>query len=157
MSATRAAGLARLWSRPWRRGIRFRDAVPLRHDRRDLRRRLRRAARAETAERKAKTLALLWRLSANRVPLSVVRPGARDTERIVEFRDGTRLLLAAARSDRADLRLLDPGAFRHPGWLAQAQPCFAHQRFRLWFASANRRAPVEVLAEVESAAAVSPR
>jgi hypothetical protein len=157
MSVPRAVGLARLWGRSRGRRIRFRDAVPVRRDRRDLRRQFRRAARAETAERKARTLALLWRLSANRVPVSVVTPGVRDTERIVEFRDGTRLLLAAARSDTADLRLLDPGAFRHPGWLAQARPCFAHRRFRLWFASANRKDPVEVLAAVESAAEVSPR
>jgi hypothetical protein len=157
MSVPRTAWLARLWGRSRGRRIRFRDAVPVRHDRKDLRRQFRRAARAETAERKAQTLALLWRLSANRVPLSLVRPGVRDTERIVEFRDGTCLLLAAARSDTADLRLLDPGAFRYPAWLAQAQPCFAHQRFRLWFASANREQPVEVLAAVESPAAVSPR
>ncbi len=156
MSVPRVAGLARLWARSRGRRIRFRDAVPVRHDRRDLRRQFRRAARAETAERKAQTLALLWRLSANRVPLCLVRPGARDTERIVEFRDGTRLLLAATRSDTADLRLLDPGAFRYPGWLAQAQPCFAHQRFRLWFASASRKEPVEVLAAVEPTGAVSP-
>jgi hypothetical protein len=157
MSVPRAGGLARLWSRPRRKQIRFRAAVPDRRDRRDLRRQFRRAARAETARRKAETLALLWRLSANRVPVSAVRPGVRDSERIVEFRDGTRLLLAAVRSDTADLRLLDPGAFRQPGWLAQAQPCFAHRRFRLWFASASRRGLVEVLAAVAPAAAVSAR
>lgn len=156
MSVPRAGGLARLWSRPRGHHIRFRDAVPDRHDRRDLRRQFRRAARAETAQRKAETLALLWRLTANRVPLSVVRPGGRDSERIVEFRDGTRLLLAAARSDTAVLRLLDPGAFRHPGWLAQARPCFAQRRFRLWFVSGSRRGLVEVLAAVAPAAAVSP-
>jgi hypothetical protein len=152
-----ATALARLWRRPRRKGVSFRDAVPVRRDRRDLRRQFRRAARAETANRKAQTLALLWRLSANRVPLSMVTRGDRDTERIAEFGDGTRLLLAAARADATDLKLLDPGAFRYPGWLAHAQPCFAHQRFRLWFASVSRKDLVEVLAAVAPAAAVSCR
>lgn len=156
MTVRRAAGLARLWSRSRAKRIRFKDAVPDRRDRRDLRYQFRRAVRAETAERKAETLALLWRLSANRVPLSVVKQGVRDRDRVVEFRDGTRLLLAVVRSDTGDLKLLDPGAFRHPWWLAQAQPCFAHRRFRLWFASADRRELVEVLAAVAPAAAVAP-
>jgi len=134
--------LTRLLGRARGKRVRFRDAVPVRRDRRDLRRQFRRAARAVTAERKAATTALLWRLSANRVPLSAVTPGARDSERIVEFSDGTRLLLAARH---------EQGACWPPVWLAQARPGFTRHWFRLWFASASRAGLVEVRAAVAPA------
>jgi hypothetical protein len=146
-----AAVLTRPRGRARGKRVRFRDAVPVRRDRRDLRRQFRRAARAVTAEHKAGTTALLGRLSADRVPLSAVTPGARDTERIIEFLDGTRLLLAT-RHGTAKLERLERGGFWPPVWLAQARPDFTHRWFRLWFASASRAELVEVRAAVTPAA-----
>jgi hypothetical protein len=142
--------LTRLLGRARGKRVRFRDAVPVRRDRRDLRRLFRRAARAVTAERRAETTTLLGRLSADRVPLSAVTPGAQDTERIVEFFDGTRLLLATRRGT-ANLKRLEQGACWPPVWLARAQPGFTHRWFRLWFASASRAGLVEVRAAVAPA------
>ena len=132
-------------------GVRFRDAVPLRRDRRDLRRRFRRAARAAMAERKAQAAAQLERLAASRVPLYAVTCGGRDTERVVEFCDGTRLLLCSSRVGAARLGRLAPGPAWSPVWLAQVRPCFAPSWFRLWFASAIQPGPLEVLAAVTPA------
>jgi hypothetical protein len=144
----RGAVLTRLLGRGKR--VRFRDAVPVRRDRRDLRRQFRRAARAVTAERKTETTALLWRLAANRVPLSAVTQGARDSERIVEFLDGTRLLLAT-RHGTANLERLERSARWPSVWLARAHPDFTHHWFRLWFASASHAGLVEVRAAVTPA------
>jgi len=138
----------------WLRGhgqierVRFRDAIPLRRDRRDLRRRFRRAARAAMAERKAQAAAQLGQLAANRVPLYAVTRGGRDTERVVEFSDGTRLFLFSTRAGAASLGRLAPGPAWSPVWLAQVRPCFAPSWFRLWFASASQPRPLEVLAAV---------
>jgi len=126
----------------------FRDMIPLRRDRRDLRRRFRRAARAAMAEREAQASAHLGRLAANRVPLYAVTRGGRDTERVVEFCDGTRLLLCSTRAGAARLGRLAPGPVLSPVWLAQVRPCFAPSWFRLWFASASQSGPLEVLAAV---------
>jgi len=128
--------------------VRFRDAIPLRRDRRDLRRRFRRAARAAMAEREAQASAQLGRLAANRVPLSAVTRGGRDTERVVEFSDGTQLLLFSTRAGAANLARLAPGPVFAPVWLAQVRPCFSPSWFRLWFATASQPSPLEVLAAV---------
>ena len=87
MGIPRARGSARLRGRPTERRIRFREAVPVWRDRRDLRRLFRRAARAALAERKNKMMALLERLSADHVPLSEVVPGPRARDGVVEFLD----------------------------------------------------------------------
>src|SRR6266487_2491820 len=143
MSVQRAGGPAGLWGRGGRgrragRGhgkrVRFREAVPVRRDRKDLRRQFRLAARVVTAERKAEAMAHLLRLSAEHVPLSAVMPGRRDKERIAEFFDGTRLLLAS-HYDSSNLRRLAPGSIWSPVWLAQVRPSFTRRWFRLWFAS----------------------
>ena len=126
----------------------FRDMIPLRRDRRDLRRRFRRAARAAMAEREAQASAHHGRLAANRVPLYAVTRGGRDTERVVEFSDGTRLFLFSTRAGAASLGRLAPGPAWSPVWLAQVRPCFAPSWFRLWFASASQPRPLEVLAAV---------
>ena len=126
----------------------FRDMIPLRRDRRDLRRRFRRAARAAMAEREAQASAHLGRLAANRVPLYAVTRGGRDTERVVEFSDGTRLFLFSTRAGAASLGRLAPGPAWSPVWLAQVRPCLAPSWFRLWFASASQPRPLEVLAAV---------
>lgn len=135
--------------------IRFRDAVPVWGDRRELRRRFRHVARVVTRERRAETTATLQRLSADRVPLAGIVPGTRDTDDIVEFSDGTQLLIALF-SGKADLRHLGLGAPQRRVWLVQALPCFGHRRFWLWFVSADRAVPLEVLASVHALAAVRP-
>lgn len=142
-------GPARLGGRPRARRIRFKTAVPLRRDRRDLRRLFRRAAHAALAERKAEMTALLDRLSAARVPLSAVVPGPRARDGVIEFSDGTRLLLAVRRGSQG-IRWLSEGQRGSvaPVWLVRAQPSFAGCWFRLWFASAGRVRPAELLARV---------
>jgi hypothetical protein len=128
--------------------IRFRRAVPVRRDRRDLRRLFRRAARAAMAERKAEMTALLERLATNRVPLYEVDPG----EGIVEFLDGTRLLLDARRASAA-INKLSKEPDGAVVWLVRAQPSFTGCRFRLWFAAVGAGHPAEILARVSPAPA----
>lgn len=135
------------WGR--RRRIRFKEAVPARRDRRDLRRQFRRAARATLAEQRAEMAALLQQLSADHVPLSeiVLGPGARDG--VVVFLDGTQLLFVT-RHGSADMKRLREGhrASHVPMRLVGARPSFARCWFRLWFGSAGSTKPAEVLARV---------
>ena len=149
MNIPRVKGSARQRGRPEGRRIRFRDAVPLRRDRRELRRIFRRAARAAVAERKAEMTALLDRLSANHVPLSAVVPGPEASGGVVVFADGTRLLLVT-RHGGSSIRWLSEGhrGAGTPVWLVRAQPSFANCWFRLWFASAGSTKPAELLARV---------
>ena len=151
MSVLRARRPAWLRGHSQAEHVRFRDMIPLRRDRRDLRRRFRRAARAAMVEREAQASAHLGRLAANQVPLYAVTSGERDTERVVEFCDGTRLLLCSTRAGAARLGQLAPGPVWSPVWLAQVRPCFAPSWFRLWFASASQPGPLEVLAAVTPA------
>jgi hypothetical protein len=99
------------------------------------------------AERKAETTAVLRRLSADGVPLWRVLPGTRDTEKIVVFLDGTRMLFSV-RYSAADLRFMAEAASWPPVRVAYVQPCFGHRWFRLWLAAAGRADPVEMLASV---------
>ncbi|MGH3206713.1 MAG: hypothetical protein ACRDNO_03010 [Trebonia sp.] len=145
--ALRTRGTARFPGRAREPRVRFRDAVPVRRDRRDLRRRFRRAARAATGERKAETSAVLRRLSADHVRLAGVIPGTQDTDMVAVFADGTRLLLGV-RCGGGGLERLGQAGSPLPVWLADAQPCFGRRRFWLWFASAGCVAPVEVLTSV---------
>ncbi len=149
MNIPRVNGSARLRGRPRARRIRFRDAVPVRRDRRDLRRLFRRAARAAMAERRAELMALLHRLSAARVPLAAVVPGPRPGDGVVEFGDGTHLLLVTRRGSPG-IRWLCEGhrASGAPVWLVRAQPSFASCWFRLWFASTASAKPAELMARV---------
>lgn len=147
MSVTWSGRPAWMRGRARQRRVRFRDAVPVRRDRRDLRRQFRRAATAATYERQAQAIALLGRLAADRVPVSAVRPGARETERIIEFFDGTRVQLTA-RSKSGNLLRLPPGPATRPVWLLRAQPCYARHLFRLMFASAGHPWLLEVQATV---------
>jgi hypothetical protein len=131
------------------RRIRFREAIPLRRDRRDLRRQFRRAARAASAERKAEVTALLQRLSANQIPLAEVESGSRAREGIIEFLNGTRLLLVTRRGNADVQRLRERcRAARAPVGLVRLQPSFARRWFRLWFASADDPSLTEVIARV---------
>jgi hypothetical protein len=147
MSILRASGSARPRAR--KRRIGFRQAVPVRGDRRDLRRLFRRAARAALVDRQAEMAALLDRLSADHVPLSEIVPGPWPREGVVEFLDGTRLLLTTRRASTEMDRLRDE--HRAAGtivWLIRAQPSFASCWFRLWFASVGAAKPAELLARV---------
>lgn len=149
MNIPRAGGSARRLGRAHGTRTRFKEAVPLRGDRRDLRRQFRRAARAALTERKAEMTVLLQRLSSHRVPLEEVLPGPRARDAVVVFLDGTRLLLVARHRSAGVQRLRE----RHrrssvPLWLVRAQPSFATCLFRLWFAPAGSTQPSEVLANV---------
>lgn len=149
MNIPRVRGPARQPGRPKEKRIRFRDAVPVRSDRRELRRRFRRAARAAAAGRKAETAALLDRLSANHVPLSAVVPGPEAKRGVVVFADGTRLLLVTRHGGSGIRWLSEPHrGSGTPVWLVRAQPSFASCRFRLWFASAASTKPAELMARV---------
>jgi hypothetical protein len=149
MSISRARGAARQHGRLAGRRVRFREAVPVWHDRRDLRRLFRRAAHAALSERRAEMTQLLQRLSADQVPLWRVVPGPRAREGVVAFTDGTQLLVVARRGSGGMKWLSEP--YRCSGaliWLVRAQPSFASCWFRLWFASAGAAKPTEVLARV---------
>lgn len=123
------------------------DAFPGRRDRRELRRRFRRVARAVRREGRAETTAALQRLSASHVLLASLVPGSQDND-IAEFTDGTRLLVGLFIA-KADIERLGLRAARYPVWLEQVQPCFGRRRYWLWVASADRMVPLEVLASVQ--------
>src|ERR1700733_411464 len=144
MSILRASGSARPGAR--KRRIGFRQAVPVRQDRRDLRRLLRRGGRAALVDRQAEVTVLLDRLATDHVPLSDIRPGPWPQQGVVEFLDGTRLLLTTRRVSTGMDRLRDE--HRPAGaivWLIRAQPSFANCWFRLWFASVGAAKPAELL------------
>jgi hypothetical protein len=149
MSILRARRSARPPGLAAARRTRFSEAVPVRRDRRDLRRLFRRAARAAVTERKAEMTVLLQRLSADHVPLSRVVPGPRARDGVVVFADGTQLLLVTRRAGAGMKWLAQPrSGSGAPVRLVRAQPSFASCRFRLWFASAGSARPAEVLAKV---------
>jgi len=92
---------------------------------------------------------LLGRLAVDRVPVSVIAPGPRPRDGVVEFLDGTRLLLATRRGSTGLTRLREE--HRAPGaivLLVRVQPSFASCWFRLWFLAVDAVRPAEVLARV---------
>jgi hypothetical protein len=114
-----------------------------------LRRRFRRAVHAAKAEQKSELIALLQRLSS-RMPLAEIIDGPRAREGIIEFLDGTRLLLVSRHGGATMERLSQwHRAARAPVWLVRAQPPFTGRWFRLWFTSADGTEPAEVVAEVK--------
>jgi hypothetical protein len=113
-----------------------------------LRRRFRRVARAVRRERRAETTAALQRLSVSHVLLAGLVPGSQNMDDIVEFTDGTQLLVGLF-SAKADMQRMGLDAVRYPVWLEQVQPCFGHRRYWLWVASVDRGMPLEVLASVQ--------
>jgi hypothetical protein len=147
MSILPARRPARQRGRPGKRRVRFREAVPIRRDRRDLRRQFRRAARAAMIERKSEMAALLERLCTEHVPLSDVLAGPRPRDGILAFLDGTRLLLVTRLGSREVSRLREEQDAAVM-WLVRAQPSFSCCWFRLWFASVGATRPAEVLAKV---------
>lgn len=151
MHIPRVGGSARLGGRGWAGRIRFRDAVPVRRDRSDLRRQFRQAARAVAAEQKAELTELLRQLSDRHVPLAEIRYGPRTMDVVIEFRDGTRLLLATSHGTGVKrLGWRGKPVVGGPMWLIRAQPSFTRRRFRLWFGSAGGARPAEVVAEVRT-------
>lgn len=147
MSILPARGSARRRGHPRVRRIRFREAFPVRRDRRDLRRRLRRAARAAMIERKSEMTVQLERLCTDHVPLSGVLAGPRPRDGILAFLDGTRLLLLTRLGSREVSRLREDQDAAVM-WLIRVQPSFSCCWFRLWFASDGAAQPAEVLAKV---------
>lgn len=149
MGIPRAGQSARLRGQRGKTRVRFRDAVPVRRDRRDLRRQFRRAVRAATAEQKLEMTALLHRLSG-RMPLAEVTPGPRARDGVIEFLDGTRLLLVTRHGGTSIKRLSQwHRASRAPVWLLRVQPSFTRRWFRLWFTSADGTRQAEVVAGVK--------
>ncbi len=147
MSILPARRPARQRGHPRKRRVRFREAVPIWRDRRDLRRQFRRAARAAMIERKSEMAALLERLCTEHVPLSDVLAGPRPRDGILAFLDGTRLLLVTRLGSREVSRLRE-NQDAAVMWLVRAQPAFSCCWFRLWFASVGATQPAEVLAKV---------
>ena len=148
-----ARGLRPLWpprpgARARERRTSLRDAFPGLRDRRELRRRFRRVARAVRRERRAEATAGLQRLAAGHVLLAGLVPGSQDMDDIAEFTDGT-VLLVGLFSAKADMRRLGLRAGQYPVWLEQVQSCFGRRRYWLWVASADRVVPLEVLASVQ--------
>lgn len=121
--------------------------IPSWRDRFDLRRRFRRTARAAMSERQAEMTAVLRHLSEGNVTLVDVVPGTRREDKIVEFADGTRLLLGIRRDGDA----LDRLDARHCAWLEEVQPCFGKRWFWLSFTSPDHPVPVDVLTTVSPA------
>ena len=147
MSILPARRPARQRGHPRDKRVRFRKAVPIWRDRRDLRRQFRRAARAAMIERKSEMTAVLERLCTEHVPLSEVLAGPRPRDGILAFLDGTRLLLATRLGSREVSRLREDQQAADM-CLVRAQPSFSCCWFRLWFASVGTTQPAEVLAKV---------
>lgn len=148
MSILPARGPARQRGRPRReKRVRFKEAVPVWRDRRDLRRQFRRAAHAAMIERKTEMTALLDRLCTEHIALSEVVAGPKPRDGILAFLDGTRLLLVTRLGSREVSRLREDQDTAIM-WLVRIQPSFSCCWFRLWFASVGATQPAEVLAKV---------
>lgn len=121
------------------KGASFRQAVPRRSDRRELRRGLRAVERAVRAEQRQALWGLFTRLATRRVPLT--RVGAlpsRASGQTLEFADGTNLELAVLDStlmlgclkEWAARRLVYLGsvdACHWPGWYSLHFRTFTHE------------------------------
>jgi hypothetical protein len=134
---------------------RFRDAVPVRRDRRDLRRRFRRVTHVVTGEQRAEMTAVLRRLSADHVPLEDVIPAARGTGTIAVFAGGTRIRLGI-RCGGGEMERLGQDDCAPPALLACVRSCFGRRWLWLWFTSADGALLAEVLAIVSPAASGCP-
>lgn len=140
-----AAGLPRP-GRQTKAKIRFRNAVPRRADRRELRQLLRHAARSETSVADRHVTETLNQLANSRVPVATVwvQPDHRE---VVQFSDGTELVVDVAGNTPMIDRMRD-GRFRGLR-LGQASPCMGRSWFLLWFVPPHGEA-VEVMAKVAS-------
>jgi hypothetical protein len=126
--------------------VRFSEAVPLRSDRRELRRRLRAVGRAARAERKRRVTAGLSALSRRRVRISSVSKGVLGDE-LLEFSDGTRIWLEV-RDGAAALRRLAVQSGRSNLYLRRVEPCFGCSWYQLDLSGPGGTGPT-VLARVK--------
>jgi len=133
-----------LWRRlrRWHSSARvsFMDAVPLRADRRELRRRLRSAARTTRAERKRRVTARLEDLAMRRVPVASVRPGVLG-DQLVEFVDGTRVWLDV-RDGTTAIRRLAARSSCQDIHLGCVEPCFGSCWYQLRFSTVGETGPM---------------
>ena len=130
--------------------IRFKDAVPPQRDRRDVRRRLRKAGRAELAEQKERVTQGLRRLAERRVLVASMQPGPTQGNELIEFVqfvDGTQLVLDARGDGIGALGRLAARSASDTTYLEHVETCFGHCWYRLRFCSACSGAP-EVLCKV---------
>ena len=123
---------------------RFKDAVPLRADRRELRRLLRRAARSEKSVADRHIVETLNQLAIRRVPVATVWVQA-DDRVVVHFADGTELVVDIA-GNAPMIDRMRGGRVRGVR-LGQASPCMGRNWFLLWLVSPQGEA-VEVMAKV---------
>ncbi|MGH9072279.1 MAG: hypothetical protein ACRDX8_14215 [Acidimicrobiales bacterium] len=126
-------------------GIRFAQAVPRRGDRRELRQQFRAALREVRAEDKNKVKYSLGRLVIHRVPVARTA-WARSGDRIVEFIDGTRIVLAV-RGGNAALRSANWRPLRAT-YLRGVEPGLRRGWYYLYFSEAGE-GKFAVLARVD--------
>jgi hypothetical protein len=119
--------------------IRFKDTVPSRRERRELRRRLRKAGRDELAEQKEQVTRGLRRLAARRVLVASMQSGPTRGNELIEFvqvADGTHLMLEVRGDGTAALRRLAARSASDTAYLDHVETCFGHCWYRLRFCSA---------------------
>ena len=116
----------------WRR-TRFKVAVPLRAERRDLRRRLRATARDELAEQARVITKSLERLVDRRAAVVAITPGPVCQTGTVEFIDGTRFVLRLPNGARELVRL--GRSLTGIAYLEHVEPSFGHFWYVLRFRS----------------------
>lgn len=126
--------------------IRFRNAVPRRADRRELRQLLRRAARSEKSVADRHVTGTLNQLANSRVPVATVWSQPDDRE-VVQFSDGTELVVDVVGNTPMIDRM--PGGRYRGVRLGQASPCMGRNWFLLWFVPPHGEA-VEIMAKVAS-------
>ncbi len=128
--------------------IRFKDAVPSRRDRAELRRRLRTVAPVGRAIEKWEVIGALRWLAERRVHVASIGDRATLWNELVEleFVDGTQALLDV-RKGIVSLQRFARGSTGNTTYLAHVRPCFGHRRYRLRFV-AGRDGPFTVFAEV---------
>lgn len=140
------AGLHRRAAPSLRRRVRFRQAVPTRGDRHQLRRAFRGILRGDRAdERRALTDELL-RLAQDRVAVARIESGIGDDREVVHFADGTRLVLQV-RDGSVALQRVGRAVQRDWVYLERARPYFGSSWCRVRF---SVRGTHEILAKVSS-------
>ena len=137
--ADRSLAGHRWWRRSLPPRIRFSKAVPLRADRRQLRRLLRSAVRTTRAERKRRVTAGLSYLASRRVPVASVRTGVLGDE-LIEFADGTRIWLDV-RDGATVLRRLAAQSSSQSLFLGQVDVCFGCCWYQLHFCGSGEIGP----------------
>jgi hypothetical protein len=115
--------------------IRFKDTVPSRRERRELRRRLRKAGRDELAEQKEQVTRGLRRLAARRVLVASMQSGPTRGNELIEFvqvADGTHLMLEVRGDGTAALRRLAARSASDTAYLDHVDRTRAERRLWRW-------------------------